>query len=1213
MDLMDRLRLSLMPDSTVHALWKEGYFSDEAELPTELEEHLESVQIVDILQELRSDICLRIRNRTNWPSLVEEGFDFKRYLFFIHYLLCTSIAKLGEEHHRTNGICAARLYFLFLAVPDGGPFLIYQSNLYMKSLRMLKCGDLVKKPEIQSPARGRGRGARQNSDDLQPPTSPCVSLPRHEADALKAKLVDAQHDLITALRVGDLGQETDAVHLTVEALSSIATQETLRADLLSQGIDESFGYSSSSLAMNAFFGLLTLCSDRYGDVEENVRLIMRYVFEVLILGFQKDSKGYSSSYLSAVKETFMIFVYHVCGVTGQSAYTGLVILFQHLCLHAPDQADSRTKLIDTTVRLLSKLPDNFLFKLTSVVVVMSCHDKASVRLFCVEVMEKILSSMKVNFVDDKPQENEYMLHKLMFAGVLARIQDMSASVRSRAMSKLASHLKECSDNRASRYLMMEMFVTPYAECHSIQQVLKKKFKNFNDVAKDLQKETISVDIPLPCARAIIEELSEFCNDDKVIVRKAALQLLLRILYLNVKFMDEHCLSEIGAHCRDEAVLVRKMMVQEFTDLLLEYPSHQQLLKQWTVDIVPLIFDSEITVVEKVLESFERAILRNMVPDTEMLLPKHHLPWALIKLLSQLQLKKAFLKACSLWKEENIRSKKLIPILKSHIGMEKPYNDCAWVTLSCLTEVVTIKDPQFVLDFYHNEVYNIPNVSTFISQLVMDVLWYSWRQLPVSEKKSLEQELNTDLYLFKVPVPLISRAVDIRYGLHLHLENIKSNDAANPPEWAQNLIKRCEDSIFEILKLNSGVVHDEEAMKRYIITLGNACLYYPGRVENRTTKQLLQMLSQSQEENAELWSGSCGVELKGGLIVTLGKIGLQNEPVAKRLIEILGLLLSETKESLLKNNTLICLTDLCVRHTSLGDELLPDMCVCLKDSLQSVRQNTLKLLVQLVQEDYIKMRDNLAFHLLSMLNDEDYTIVSMTRVFFVDTVLRKKSNYFATSFIASIFHFNGHDHHRKSSKTALTPKEKEVFDISGPQNIQKRHNIYRFMLSHSSDEDRFRISQHSYIEICQKILDGKLSLDDKGQEVLGDCLYVMDCDEIHITDGKDMDEDDTPADEEDASELVITGLKKKMISELVKKHLYEAMPHLGKLRRKLSNMHSPLANDVMRVLKSWIRNYKIDPAEIKDSQIAKELKRIGSGDDEASSSEESSDSPSDKDD
>lgn len=70
-----------------------------------------------------------------------------------------------------------------------------------------------------------------------------------------------------------------------------------------------------------------------------------------------------------------------------------------------------------------------------------------------------------------------------------------------------------------------------------------------------------------------------------------------------------------------------------------------------------------------------------------------------------------------------------------------------------------------------------------------------------------------------------------------------------------------------------------------------------------------------------------------------------------------------------------------------------------------------------------------------------------------------------------------------------------------------------------------------LPVTEKILDGKLSLDDKGQDVLGDCFYVMDCDDIHITDGKDIDEDDTPADEEDASELVITGVKKKLISEV----------------------------------------------------------------------------------
>lgn len=79
-----------------------------------------------------------------------------------------------------------------------------------------------------------------------------------------------------------------------------------------------------------------------------------------------------------------------------------------------------------------------------------------------------------------------------------------------------------------------------------------------------------------------------------------------------------------------------------------------------------------------------------------------------------------------------------------------------------------------------------------------------------------------------------------------------------------------------------------------------------------TKRVFQVCFFFPPENTALWSGCCGTELKAGLIVTLGKIGLQNEVVAKRLIEILGVMLSETCESLLKNNTLICLTDLCVR-------------------------------------------------------------------------------------------------------------------------------------------------------------------------------------------------------------------------------------------------------------------------------------------------------------
>lgn len=69
------------------------------------------------------------------------------------------------------------------------------------------------------------------------------------------------------------------------------------------------------------------------------------------------------------------------------------------------------------------------------------------------------------------------------------------------------------------------------------------------------------------------------------------------------------------------------------------------------------------------------------------------------------------------------------------------------------------------------------------------------------------------------------------------------------------------------------------------------------------------------ENDELWSGHVDDDLKVGLIVALGKLGIQREQYASKLIDVMGLLLSSTKESSLKNNVLICLSDLSVRFVT----------------------------------------------------------------------------------------------------------------------------------------------------------------------------------------------------------------------------------------------------------------------------------------------------------
>ena len=53
------------------------------------------------------------------------------------------------------------------------------------------------------------------------------------------------------------------------------------------------------------------------------------------------------------------------------------------------------------------------------------------------------------------------------------------------------------------------------------------------------------------------------------------------------------------------------------------------------------------------------------------------------------------------------------------------------------------------------------------------------------------------------------------------------------------------------------------------------------------------------------------------VITLAKMCLQNEDMAKRVVPAFGHLLDTTKDAALKNNIMYALSDMCVRYASLG--------------------------------------------------------------------------------------------------------------------------------------------------------------------------------------------------------------------------------------------------------------------------------------------------------
>lgn len=87
--------------------------------------------------------------------------------------------------------------------------------------------------------------------------------------------------------------------------------------------------------------------------------------------------------------------------------------------------------------------------------------------------------------------------------------------------------------------------------------------------------------------------------------------------------------------------------------------------------------------------------------------------------------------------------------------------------------------------------------------------------------------------------------------------------------------------------------------------------------------------------------------------------------------------------------------------------LIDMCICLRDDNVEVRDNTLTMLLQLLQEEYLKLHCPLFFHILNMINDESPKICFKAKSFIVKSEA-KHNNILLRHFVECLFHYNGYN-------------------------------------------------------------------------------------------------------------------------------------------------------------------------------------------------------------
>ncbi|XP_068227070.1 condensin-2 complex subunit D3-L-like [Palaemon carinicauda] len=1202
---------------------------------------------------------------TFWMTLA-ENVSVKGLKALLFYYIHRGQRYDARELEREYGIKSASIYFLLLCVPGSNAFRVFHPVLYMKTIEILRLTLKLRVGSSSPVKKGRNRGSGRKShdeqsnhgDDDDDDEAEMAMLTPVEANKLIRSLNILLNDFLRLTHRFSFKHSSECLDETINILIDVSRAETRDAQGIFLG---RHGPSTvTALAYNAYVALQSICNPIHGKINRIVILIMKHIMYNILM-ISRGCSDLSPRSLGVIRDHSQIFVKYLLTQVKEDAYEGVYILIQHICIRVPDKAEYRQKTAQSVVEILRYLPIQLYTRLVKWFFKFSHNEKAGHRLFMLEVIAKMLdekervgedeemrssqsptaresrptsrvssmsscddndndagsdsdydvresgenSFLKVN-VDhpvEVPPDRNILSHKFLLGIIFSRCRDSGATVRAKALALLA----ECtySKNPTIVMAMKQIFFRnrPLA-CNP------PHIPNNNVNAESPLEVEGEEDLDLPNASMVVSMLHRRALDDKVIVRKSALQVLENLMKLDNEMLNDKNLEVLMEHCRDPALLIRKQMIISLSGLLESYSESESITTFWIKGVFPLILDPEIKVQEKVIDYIDLLLFRRLVPynHPQRGTPEHRLPWLIVSRVTKLSFHKFFNKALMMWSKSEYNRPQVVKVVRSYVGTE--YNEEMWTLLAALSNYIVVTDAAFVVDYFEEKCQSRSMVGSYTLQQVLKVLSNSIKHIPGHRGEALHERLLHPVVSFSVGSQLISAMMDTLTLLTYSMHGDEEKGLKALEKWVGPILKACDDYLKSVLfeKSIPADAEGEEKLFRHIFTLGEAAMLCPCKVNRRMFLMVQSIIfhqsrrerlrtvripsSQTQSSQPTAISFKPTTRVRAVAVVTLGKMCLQNEEQAKRIIPALGKMLDTQICSALKINIVFTLSDMCVRYATLVDPLMPQVTACLRDPDLEVRRTTLTLLINLLQEDYLKLKGSFFYRILQCLADEHEDVRSTVLFYITERLLKRFPKILCQHFIECIFHYNCYEEHESYNRFLQSSVEKELFSLAGKEHAQDRMMIYKFMLDHMPDDQRFTTTQRLCQDVLGGVVDGRVKLSATSLPMLEDTLSVLRCDEIKLASLKSRPEDvDQPTDQAEQAAMAGMVIKKTIISQVVKRHVIEnIVPILIAVKHKLEEHKSPLMKHLLLYLKEIMKDYKNEIKEILagDKQLAQEI-------------------------
>ncbi|XP_035040241.1 condensin-2 complex subunit D3 isoform X1 [Hippoglossus stenolepis] len=1228
------LKLHQVPEAWVDAVWN-SEFTERQPLDDTIEEQLtasgdeafrnlyeclltyaadgQSVSSVGTLQNI-------------WAILVEDRVSVKSLVAVLSFFVLTGKDKVADTQQRVSSLHAASLYLLLLGIPGS------IANKVFHEVLLDTCSDLSSHCWPHDSGKKRKRDGLKTSQ-----TEGKRSKPQQKGTPDME--VDEEEEEELYFSGVDLLKIRDAVFLLVQTLLRLLQTFSLKGRpqsasnctqifsklLYFEPVLGHFNFAAvqditklRSVPEMAFHGLQLLCSPKHGNQRESLRRVFHCLLYVILM-MNKGNRGKPpllviSQAILSTRDQAIHFVCHLVDELKQLALPFLHILLQHICFQMVEKSEFRIHGAQAVGMLTSEMTSTDYACFIKWLFNLSRHSKMVCRLFSVDVVMVLLEQPERRPGECKePDLACFLPHKFLIQSMLfAQQMDESPTVQGHALSCLAQclELPSLDVTRAIHDLFSATGTQTLLDGETTEGILTSQPTQKTYHSLPFRTVEISSTESFGCdARENTTLLLQHVKDSKTNVRKSALQALVSLMKHAVIPMSWENLTTLSERCRDPAVSVRKKALQCMGDLLVAKPDCSMVQKAWLQGVVPALADSENSVQDKALEALDQLVLSQVKPYSASchLDISQKLTWDLLCLLCHKcqNLSPYFSRAFTIWSKQDKFTPTFITNLISHTKAD--HAEGAWLFLSKAVVLSPRLPYGKILEAWDNMISSKDeNVTTCCH--ILSVMGNIAAYLNEDTKDRIVDDLMSWLKTFNLALEVISAAVETLYHLG-RSDDIKQTQAFLNQHGGE-LLSLCEGYLSSVILTEKGAENlNEELMVKHLHTLGVVSLHCPAEVGKRTVLLVESVLTIHSDKLAEcpeelpaslplsqFKANSLPSRVKAHAVITLGKLCLQHEELVQKYLPVFARELEVGTDVAVRNNLVVVMCDLCVRYTTIVDHYIPNISACLRDDEAVIREQTLIMLTNLLQEDFVKWKGSLFFRFMVVLVDPVPVISSLCEYCLLHLLLKKNPEMFSQHFIECIFFFNSYTKHKSYNKFPQSESEKLKFSLKGVQYREKRFQIYRFLLEHFTDAQRFHITNKISQTVLACFVDKELPLDADGAEMLSETFNILSLKEMKlqaisapagVMAGEETEEENMAT----MAKAVVQAAQKKVVSQVQKKAFIEnTVPLIISLKILLEQKRSPALRDLMTYLQVTMQDYRNEVTEFfsGDEQLMAEL-------------------------